>query len=323
MADYNAIFRKWNEQVSENSGFYVPCKFGYDIFTPLALHATIGVAENGGDFYQKIVCDSRTWESPWMERMTESDIKEDAYTIGTEANFDAVAGTFKRYDLDLQLSISKTITGIEKSTVPYDFAGFVVRDLTRVLANKMEDEFIKEIINNGAKGDGTRKDHEFDANMVVKDDSDVVDYYQTIGRIVRTCTEQGWAESDIVVYVSPAVAEAMMSKGMLMGNGAQSSAAFDFMRHKNQVGVIQGVPVIRVPRLAKWESLETGIAVNMLVCNKSQIFKLEYLRVPLQLTPVTERHLDPTDRYVKALSWLRWALKVENAAFFIKAEDGK
>lgn len=321
MADYNAIFKKWNEQVSANSGFYVPCKFGYEIFAPMALHATIGVAKNGGDFYQRIPCPSRTWESPWLERMTPADIKENSYTIGTEANFDALDGTFKRYNLDTQLAITKTISGIEKSTVPYDYAGWFIKDLARELANKVEDKFISNVIANGAKGDGTRTGHAFDVDMVVKDTAGKVDFYKTVGAAVRACTEQGWAESDMVIYVSPKVAEKMMSTGILMGNGAQSSAGFDFMRHKNEVGMIQNIPVIRVPRLVNWENVVGGTSVNMLVCNKSYIFKLEYVRTPLMMTPVTEKHLDPTDRYIKCLSWLEWALKTENAAFFINAID--
>lgn len=317
MADYNALLKKWNLQVSENSGFHVPFKLGYEIHAPLALYATIGVNSKGGAFYKRIPCPSRTYEAPWLERFTNADVKENAQTVGAEASFDALQGTFKRYNLDTQLSVAKVVAGIERETVPYDYVGFYAQEAARILAIKSEDRFIQNVISNGAKGDGTREGHEFDADMVVRDTNGDVDFYKTIVRAVKVCTEQGWADSDMIIYVSPAVAELLMTKGILLGNN-YSSATTDIMLHKNMVGVVAGIPVIRVPRLSVWESHATT-PINMLVCNVRNIFLLEYMRTPLQLTPVTEKHLDPTDRYLKALSWIEWALKVENAAFFLNA----
>ena len=321
MADYNAIFKKWNEQVSSTSGAHVPCKFGYEIYTPMALHATIGVNAKGGDFYRTIPCPSRTYEAPWLERLTTADVKVNAQTIGEASTFDAVQGTFKRWNLDTQLSVTKTIPGIEQATLPYDYAGHWVAEEARILSIISEDKFVQTVIDNCAKGSGTaRTGHEFDVDMVVKDSAGDVDYYKTVGRAIRYATEQGWHEEDMVIYVSPKIAEAIMSKGILGGNLAQSSAGFETMLHKNMLGVIQNIPVIRVPRLSIWEKNATN-PVDMLVCNKAHIFKMVYIRTPLMLTPAPEDHLDRGDRLLKHLSWLEWGVEVENAAFFINSAE--
>lgn len=307
----------------------IPLQLGINMFTPMAMYATIGVTTEGGRFYQHQLSTSPVYVAPWAERFDDI-VKENSYELGTEATFTKRTSSYKTYKVDNQLTVSEVLSGLEEETSAFRLVNHVLSEAGRNLALKDEKIFLNAVKEQGScfSRDASEK-FVFDKNCLVYENGKL-DIVKTIYKLVAylRSTKNNWRREDMIIYMTPELTQRYSLSNVLTNNGVSSFWANNIV-HKGYVGTIAGIKIIEVPTLEDFSFVDGSNPMeNMIICNTApwQIFSLSRPqgRNVLRVTGPTERHLDANDLYVKGMLYIGWGLKNQNSAFWgVCAEESK